>query len=130
MGAGQGQSDLKLLLHAELDAFEHLLHELSGISLRSDLEGRIQLVKLRRELADRLSTIGKAAQTFFAAESTHPWERDFRKRLSDVRSSIATHQANWPAVSINEANADFVRSAHSVREVNQAFLSWCRHTFS
>jgi len=45
-----------------------------------------------------------------------------------MRSAAAMHQANWPAVRLDEADADHRESALAVREANRDFVAWVRQT--
>jgi hypothetical protein len=84
------------------------------------------MIDLRRRLSAQIAEIGKVSEPLFAAHGGPDILQQFRNTFSRMRSAAAIHQANWPAVRLGEAEAEFERSAATVREANRAFLEWTR----
>ena len=110
----------------EIEQLEKVQADLAAISRRTD-EGRLrELISLRRKLADQIARVGKVAEGYFEASGDPALVQEFRTCFTNMRSNAATHQANWPAVRLNDADEEFRRSARAVREANKAFVTWMR----
>lgn len=113
-------------LRSAIAEFERMVANLREIASRQDEDRRADLVRLRRGLASHIQVIREAGAAAFGTAFDDPLAREFRSRLSTVQSAIATHQANWPAVSIDRSNADFLKSSAHVAQTNRAFIEWVR----
>jgi hypothetical protein len=73
------------------------------------------LVELRRRLQNSVAEM----RTSLDGHRAHGLDADlyakFVKALSQLRSAIAQHQAEWPAVVIDAKNSKFLESAQSLR---------------
>lgn len=111
-------------LSSALDAFEALLRRIAattgGVATH---ERRLELVKLRRELAGQIAAIGSKAEAVFADTPFYP---TFRASFSSIRATAAAHQADWPAVRLGENEADYRASVLPMRAANSAFIRWTR----
>jgi hypothetical protein len=47
-----------------------------------------------------------------------------------MRSALALHQANWPAVSIDPSNPDYAQSTANVRAANRVFIDLARRVLA
>ena len=110
----------------ELSRLEQVQAELAGIASRTDAERARDLIRLRRLLSEQIGRTGQVAERYFVAASDPGLTMEFRSHFSKMRSCAATHQANWPAVRLAEADEDYQRSARAVREANRAFVAWMR----
>lgn len=119
-------TDLRAQLREELAQLTRVQASLASIASRTDDERRAELIQLRRELAQRIASIGQAAERFFEAGGDRELMRKFRLHYSEMRSKAAAHQADWPAVTLNVADDEYQRSARAVREANKAFCAWIR----
>lgn len=111
---------------AELDRLERVQKELAAVSSRTDSERARDLIRLRRELSQQIGRIGLIAEGYFESVGDPAAVQQFRTRFSTMRSRAATHQADWPAVRLNEADETYQQSARAVREANRAFVAWMR----
>lgn len=118
-------SDYRELL-AELDALERVHAELVSIAARSDDRRRHDLIALRRRFSDQMAIVGRLADPIFARAGDSELHQPYRDHFSRMRSTAATHQANWPAVKIDEATDLYRRSAQGVTEACRQFQGWMR----
>jgi hypothetical protein len=110
-------------LAAALDGFAAIVDELAAIAGRTDPERRLELTKLRRRLSDHI----RAMRDIGARAFTDPQlTNEFRSRLSTVLNVLAMHQANWPAIAIDEGTSAYRQSAAAAAAVNRAFIEWAR----
>ena len=118
-------SDYRQLL-AELDALERVHSELAGIAARDDERRRHDLIALRRQFSEQMAHVGRMADPLIAAAGDAGLHSAYRDYFSKMRSTAATHQANWPAVKIDESTELYRRSAQGVTEAYRQFLAWMR----
>lgn len=111
---------------AEVDKLQKVQAELAAVSNRKDAERAKDLIRLRRELSHQIGRVGQVAEAYFEAKGDSAVTQDYRTRFSAMRSRAATHQANWPAVRLDEADESYAQSARDVREANRAFVAWMR----
>jgi hypothetical protein len=109
------------ILQRELKAMNHIQEQLTAIAQRRDQERKIEMVKLRRMLADQIGVVAQAGRTALPDQDVH---NEFRSRLSVMRSAIALHQAEWPAVKLDNAPEEYSRSAKRVQKARDDFLGW------
>jgi hypothetical protein len=110
----------------ELGRLEVIQHAFAALSQRTDDRRKHDMIDLRRRLSAQIAEIGKVSEPLFAAHGGPDILQQFRSKFSQMRSAAAIHQANWPAVRLGEAEAEFERSAVTVREANREFLEWTR----
>lgn len=111
-------------LVGEIRKLSKIQTELASISQRTDAERKLEMVQLRRLLSAQIGVISAEADKGFLAQAEHDVVRNFRSLLSAMRRAVALHQANWPAVKLDEQNSEYRQSVKSVREANAAFLQW------
>jgi len=109
-----------------VDALEQVQAQMAAIGTRSDDQRRHDLIQLRRELAARIADIGSVAHPLFERLGDEALLLDFRNRFSQMRSTTALHQADWPAVSLGERPSEYLTSALRVQDMNRAFVAWIR----
>ena len=107
-----------------LDELEKIQADLGRISERTDDARRRDLVQLRRAASAQIALIGQLAEPLFAdAPADHA---EFRRLFSSMRSAVALHQAEWPAVRLDTGDEQFQRSSQNVRTANRTFVVWLR----
>ena len=99
---------------------------LVAISDRTDDQRRLDLVNLRRELALQIGMVSGAAEKGFLMTASAEDVREFRSLLSGMRRAVALHQANFPAVRLDEQGAGYDVSVKSVRDANSKFMQWTK----
>jgi hypothetical protein len=114
-------------ISAELTGLEHILDELAGIASRTDDSRRHELIQLRKRLAAQIAEIGRLADPLFSAGDPET-ARVYRAKFSAMRSATAMHQANWPAVRLDDGEAGYRVSSNAVSETNRGFITWMRAT--
>ncbi|WP_447725819.1 hypothetical protein [Sphingomonas koreensis] len=87
---------------------------------------KLELVHLRRELAALIGTIGTTADAHPVLTADPQLLREFRRRLSSVRTAVALHQADWPAVSSARDDPQYRASAARVTRENLSFAGWVK----
>ena len=110
----------------ELAKLEHVQLEIAKVSRRTDSERARDLIRLRRALSEQIGRVGTIAGGYFDESGRPELVQQFRGHFSTMRTQAATHQANWPAVRLDEADAEFQRSAQAVREANRTFVGWMK----
>lgn len=114
-------------LVAALHDLERVHQDLALIAERTD-DARRDLIARRRELSALMARIGPLAEAAFAADPAAL--RRFRSLFSTMRSAAALHQANWPAVRLNDDRAAYQLSALVVRDANRRFVAWLREALA
>lgn len=98
------------------------------IAIREDVERKKDLVAARRMLANQLSHL----ENLIASDSNKSIDtdtaREFRKRLSYLRTAIAYHQASWPAIMIDDDPASYRLTAREPAMAFRKFLEWGQHS--
>ncbi|NIJ09474.1 hypothetical protein FHS31_003106 [Sphingomonas vulcanisoli] len=110
-------------LAAEIDTFAAIVDELAAIAGRNDPQRRAELTKLRRRLSDQIGVMRGVGAEAFAEPSL---AEEYRARLSKVLTAVSMHQANWPAIGIDEDTEAYRRSALAAAVGNRDFIAWAR----
>ena len=116
--------DTRLILNA-VTALEQVQADLAAISGRTDERRRHDLIDLRRQLSLHIAEVGRVADPWFS-EADAELAQTYRAKFSRMRSAAAMHQANWPAVRLDQADAEYQRSVLAVRDANRDFVAWIR----
>lgn len=82
---------------------------------------RLAIVQKRRALQQQIGAITAAMGDLGPAVSGLAEYEAFRSALSVVRTKIAMHQAEWPAVSIQPGNQSYILSVKGLRAANEMF---------
>jgi arylamine N-acetyltransferase len=114
----------------ELQSLERVHAELAGIAARTDERRRHDLIELRRRFSEQLADVGRLAEPIFESRQDPSLAQAYRGHFSRLRSAAATHQAQWPAVRIDEASELYRRSAVAVTEAHREFVAWMRETLA
>ncbi|HSX55089.1 MAG TPA: hypothetical protein VLG14_07315 [Sphingomonas sp.] len=113
-------------LAGALDRLEAIHAEIAAITARTDEGRKRELVEKRRALAMQLGTVAALADGAIMATRDAELVLAYRARLSNLRSKMAMHQADWPAVRLGEGGEAFRASARRMREANRDFIAWMR----
>lgn len=114
----------------ELQALERVHSDLASIATRDDDRRRHDLIELRRRFSQQMAEVGRLADPLFEAASDPALRQTYRDHFSRLRSLAAAHQANWPAVRLDEATDEYRRSAKAVTEAHREFIAWMRDTLA
>lgn len=104
--------------------------DLATISTRADAQRRHDLIELRRQLSVHIGELGRVAEPLFASLDQPELLQTYRSKFSKMRSAAAIHQANWPAVKLDEADDSYRRSLLAVRDGNRDFVEWMQATLA
>lgn len=110
----------------EIRTLEKIQSELALVSQRTDTQRKLEMVQLRRQLSLQIGVISAEADKNFLAGASEAVAREFRSLLSAMRRAVALHQANWPAVKLDDQDSDYHESVKAVREANSQFLQWAK----
>lgn len=116
--------DIKAILSA-VAGLEQVQRDLAAISARTDDRRRHDLIDLRRQLSLHIAEVGRIAEPWFG-DADPETAQTYRSKFSRMRSAAAMHQANWPAVRLDQADADYHQSVLAVRDANRDFVAWLR----
>jgi hypothetical protein len=111
---------------AEVDRLEQQHAQLAAIATRTDDARLRDLTRLRREFSEHIGRVGELGEQYFRAREDALRLGQFRSHFSNMRSKTASHQANWPAVSLAEGGQEYTNSARAVTEAVRIFISWLR----
>jgi tellurite resistance protein len=78
-------------------------------------------------LAQQVGAVTIAAEAVLSARDDRVLANEFRKILSAMRQSVALHQAEFPAVKLDEKSAKYHQSITAVRDTNAAFVQFIQH---
>lgn len=113
------------------DAYKTLLDILAAWNqTRSDLarqaterqdNWRFTTVQLRRKLQEHIAAIAAATIGLDVGAHAAGELETFRRALATLRTQLAMHQAQWPAVSIQPDDKEYKASTAVLRQANDAF---------
>ena len=101
---------------------ERIQAKMAGLSKCDEADWRRGLIDLRRQLQSQISRVATVAKDCDRLVSDQRLASQVRDALSHMRSTLALHQADWPAVAIDPESLDYRMSVESVRTANRAFL--------
>ena len=120
----------------ELQAFRESVAELervqaamARVSNSGGENWKREFIELRRQLQAQIGLVARAASDCRRL-TTSDVARDIQESLSRMRTAVALHQANWPAVSIVPADPGYIESSASVRAANRAFIDLAQQLLS
>lgn len=110
-------------LLAAINALEVTLRQSASIT-RENFEARKgEAIELRRRIAEHRTEIFSLISDGLDEGDS---QSSFRSRFSKLCAIIALHQANWPVVSIDLQNPDYLASIREVRDAYASFFQWAR----
>jgi nanoRNase/pAp phosphatase (c-di-AMP/oligoRNAs hydrolase) len=116
---------------AELIAkLEGILASIEAISQRNDQSRKLELVQLRRLLAETIGQISESAKRLFSVFPDHKMEETFRTKLNQMRNAVAMHQTNFSAAALDERILEYRESALNVGRANREFIDWVKVTLA
>jgi hypothetical protein len=101
--------------------------DVAAVGVRSD-EGRKQaLVRARRKLAEQIGHLGPIIEQDEELAREPEKQRELSRLFAAMRYALALHQADWPAVAIDDDPIGYRESALGVKEKSAAFWDWCQN---
>jgi hypothetical protein len=116
-----GMSSLPTLCKAS-DQIELIQQQLE-LCGKTGADDRHRLVALRRELADQLSQVSTHIESVVPL-LTDNQARDLRQKFSTMRTAIATHQSNWPAIALDGSAPAYRTSVQNLRNSTKYFINF------
>lgn len=110
-----------LTLKNHYAAFEAIQRDIVDNSASKKPAWKSQLIQLRRDLQNQLAQIREALKTCEAAGADAVSCRALASEISKLRSAIASHQADWPAVIIDVDSPAYKASLARLRDVSAGF---------
>jgi hypothetical protein len=110
-------------LSEALIELERIQKTMAGLSMETGEEWKRDLIALRRRLQAQINLVGEAAERCDALRRGEGSGRSFWDGLARMRSAVALHQANWPAVAISPNDPKYQQSIANVRTANRAFVA-------
>jgi hypothetical protein len=98
----------------------------AAVSDRKDAGRKTDLVKARRLMAEQLGVVGLLIENEPGLADRPGDKSAVTRQFSAMRAQLAVHQANWPAVRIDDDPAAYRRSALAVRDKVSAFWDICQ----
>jgi hypothetical protein len=118
------------VLVAEIDRLEEILGDIEGILKRADKERQRELIGLRRLLSAQMAIVRVAGEGVFSPADSAALATDYRARFSTLARALALHQADWPAVTINDGDSGYLKSANAVARQIHDFVDWTREALA
>ena len=109
-----------------LSELERMLKAMAEMSKRTDATWKREFIEMRRRLQVQLSLVATTAQECDRIKGDPKALGQLRESMARMRSNLALHQANWPAVAIDPTNFDYTESVRKARETNWAFVELAR----
>lgn len=108
---------------ARVEALQAALQQATS---RTDHERKLEIVNLRRSLALELGGISAAAEREPWIADNQELAHEFHTRFSAMRSMLALHQSQWPAVSLDDVKQPYHESTRAIRRASAEFLDWTK----
>ena len=113
-----------------VDDLEQIQSAMSGIAASPDANWKRQIIESRRKLQAQISVVSEAIRQCESGMPSPELTVRLLVALSKMRSTLAIHQAKWPAVAIDVSSADYAESLASVRQANRTFISLAREALA
>lgn len=111
-----------------LDDLIQLEQSVALIEALGEKERKHSLIRLRRSFVTTLGHILQEAGSDPRLNNSSGLASEFHRRFSALRSIVALHQAEWPAVASDIESAEYRASAVKVSAANIEFARWAKHT--
>lgn len=105
---------------------ERILTAMADTSRRTDPNWKREFIEMRRQLQLKLTAVATAADRCEKIKIDTKAAAELREGWTRMRSALALHQANWPAVRIDRADPGYVDSVRKTRATNGAFVELAR----
>ena len=109
---------------------ERILTAMADMSKRTDPDWKREFIEMRRQLQVKLTVVATAADRCEKIKADPNAAAQLREGWTKMRSALALHQASWPAVRIDRADAGYLDSVSKTRTTNWAFVELARKTIT
>ena len=125
-----GHVDSLQLFSDALAELERILTSMAEMSKRTDDAWKKEFIDMRRQLQLQLTSVASAADQCAQIRSNPEAAAKLREGWTKMRSALALHQANWPAVKIDRADPAYVDSVTKTRATNWGFVELARQVIA
>lgn len=102
-------------IRTAIDALREVQRAIGETNEKQGERWRYELVRLRRDLAERLGAVYRLSERWSPAPEQTPHKEALRRSLSALRTALAEHQALWPAVSVDIQAPEYRQSVGQLR---------------
>jgi len=100
------------------------------MSKRTDPTWKREFIDMRRQLQLQLTEVATAADKCSEIKRQPEASIKLREGWTRMRSTLALHQANWPAVKIDREHPGYIDSVSKTRATNWAFVELARQVIA
>ena len=122
--------ELSKPLHEALALYAELEAAVVSAGRRSDPARKLDLVQSRRKFAEQLGKLGILIVQDNQLRQDPELQQEMNRRFTAFRYALGQHQANWPAVRIDEDPQGYAQSAWEAYSKSDQFWEWCLTTFA
>jgi hypothetical protein len=112
---------LREALRRYLEIERHLV----SIGKEADPARRLEMVRLRRSLAEQSGAVGSLIEGDSVLARYPEKQREMSRIFSTFRYAFGHHLAKWPAVQTGGDLPEYVRSARDTYGKADMFWTWC-----
>lgn len=117
--------ELSPQLQDALARYAELEQAVVSAGRRSDPDRKLDLVRSRRKFAEQLGLLGLLIVQDRTLAATPDVQQNMNRLFTAFRYALGQHQANWPAVRIDEDPRGYARSAWEAYSKSDEFWAWC-----
>ena len=117
--------ELSSQMHDALARYAELEQAVVSAGRRSDAARKLDLVRARRKFAEQLGLLGLLIVQDRMLAETPDMQQDMNRLFTTFRFALGQHQANWPAVRIDEDPQGYAQSAWEAYAKSDLFWAWC-----
>lgn len=117
---------LSARLRKALHNYGDVVIDAANVGLRRDEERKLALVTARRQLSEQLGCLGPVIDQDHELARDAEKQRELSRLFAAMRYALAQHQADWPAVTIDDNPAAYLASSLGVKDKSDLFWEWCR----
>jgi hypothetical protein len=112
-------------LREALRRYLEIERDLVGIGKAGDPARRLEMVRLRRKLAEQSGAVGSLIESDAVLARYPEKQREMSQKFSSFRYAFGHHLAKWPAVAASANLPEYVRSARDTYGKADMFWAWC-----
>jgi hypothetical protein len=118
--------DLSPELYEALQTLATVARDTAEIGKRTDPARKLTLVQLRRKLAIQIGHVSQLIDQDRVLQKHPAKRRELDNLFSAVRYALGQHQADWPAVKIDDDPSGYAMSAQLAYAKSDELWKWCK----
>ncbi|MBO9574235.1 MAG: hypothetical protein J7494_00720 [Sphingobium sp.] len=107
------------------DALAHYAELETAVVTAGRQSRKLELVQSRRKFAEQIGLLGLLIAQDRALAGTPDKQQEMGRLFTAFRYALGQHQANWPAVRIDEDPRGYAQSAWEAYSKSDLFWEWC-----